>query len=53
MVVLAVGLLFRVKSPEGRSHQWSLLERVDSIHRRSLGQIESQQLWDAESGCCV
>lgn len=53
MVFLAEDLLFSVKGPEGRSHHWSLLERVDCIHRCSVGQVESHQLWDAESGCCV
>lgn len=53
MVILAVDLFFGVKPPEGCSHQGSLLERVDCIHRRSMGQVESHQLWDTESGCCV
>lgn len=53
MVILAVDLLFGVKGPEGRSHQGSLLERVDCIHRRAVAQVQSHQLWDTESGCCV
>lgn len=53
MVILAVGLLFSVKRPEDCSQQWRLLESVDCIHRRSVGQVESHQLRDAESGCRV
>lgn len=53
MVVLAVGLLFGVKSPEGRCHQWGLLQGVEDIHRGSVGQVESHQLRDPEPGCGV
>lgn len=53
MVLLAVGLLLGVKGPEGGGHQWGLLQGVEGVHRRPVGQIERHQLWDSKSGCCV
>lgn len=52
-MVFTEDLFFSVKSPEGCSHQGSLLERVDYIHVCSMRQVKGQQLWDTQSGDSV
>lgn len=53
VVVPAVALLPGVEGPEGRGHQRRLLQGVEGVHGRPVGEVERRQLWDPKSGCRV